>query len=261
MNIENSNELKVNDLNENIQSSSLKKSDANISINKNDLKDSAKNTNMIKINPLNTHELIKGIISKHKRLLDEYEVEFSVLDEKVQSINIDINSANKNKEETINRMEVLKEKPLQFYHQILNLLGDLSEFKEIDNKLLHSINDKIVKLTKPKQLLKMDETKQCIEEIKSLISELTVKAQGSEIIISTILARLESALEASGELASIRGNDEKFNNDSKKFTAELKGITSRHGWLKNRIDSHKKASKHWNLKLTELETMSNGEHT
>lgn len=266
MNIKNSNEIKVNELNENImtvstllKSKQIKNNGMDSSSNKDELDNGAKNTNVINITPLNTQELLFKLIAKHKRLLDEYKSEFSILDEKKQRIDNDIDSANKNKEATLNRVEVLKEMPLQFYNQILNLLEELSELNGTNNKLLHSINDKVVKLTKPKYLLDIDETKQSIDEIKSLVSKLTVDAQGTELV-STILARLESVLGASVELNSIHGNDKKFDEDSKRQEIELKDIASRYGWLKNRIESHKKAFEYWSLKTKpNKETVDKGE--
>jgi len=93
---------------------------------------------------LDKDELIKSVIAKHKRLLEEYNKEFSELDGRSKALKEQIESSKQEKEDTLTRIEVLKEKRQQLYHQAENVLGNMFtdiDDKLLDNKLMHAAND------------------------------------------------------------------------------------------------------------------------
>ena len=199
----------------------------------------------VEIRTLERKDLIDGVIAKHKRFIEEYTGEFKELDEKVTSLNEQADSAKANRESALERFDVLKEKRQQLYHQAENLLGDFFSFDDIavdDNKLIHSINDGIVKI-KPSTTL-ADE-KQIVEEISGKLSQISLDKDDIKKLILQIKARVDEALASSVELNSITGSDTEFGNSFFKLSSELKEILPRHGWLKTRIESHTEGLKYW----------------
>ncbi|MCL7411444.1 MAG: hypothetical protein M8350_06510 [Methanosarcinaceae archaeon] len=199
----------------------------------------------VEIRTLERKDLINGVIAKHKRFIEEYTGEFKELDEKMTSLNEQADSAIANKESVVERVDVLKEKSQQLYHQAENLLGDLSSFDDIvpeDNKLIHSINDGLVKI-KPSTTL-ADE-KQIVDDISGKLSKVSLDKGDVKKLILQIKARVDEALASSVELNSITGSDKKFNDSFFKLNSELKEILPRHGWLKTRIESHTVGLKYW----------------
>ncbi|MBW6470900.1 MAG: hypothetical protein K0A90_06740 [Methanosarcinaceae archaeon] len=199
----------------------------------------------VEIRTLERKDLINGVIAKHKRFIEEYKGEFKELDEKITSLNEQADSAIANKESVVERVDVLKEKRQQLYHQAENLLGDLSSFDDIvpeDNKLIHSINDGLVKI-KPSTTL-ADE-KQIVDDISGKLSKVSLDKEDVKKLILQIKARVDEALASSVELNSITGSDKKFNDSFFKLNLELKEILPRYGWLKTRIESHTVGLKYW----------------
>ena len=198
----------------------------------------------VEIRTLERKDLIDGVIAKHKRFIEEYAGEFKELDEKVASLNEQADSAKANKESVIERFDVLKEKRQQLYHQAENLLGDLFSFDIAadDNKLIHSINDGIVKI-KPSTTI-ADE-KQIVDEISGKLSQISSDKEDIKKLVLQIKARVDEALASSVELDSITGSDKEFNDSFFKLNSELKDVLPRHGQLKSRIESHNKGLKYW----------------
>ncbi len=203
---------------------------------------SGKNVN---ISSLERNDLIAGVIAKHKRFIDEYNGEFNELDGKVTSLDKQAESAKKNREYVLERLDILKEKRHQLYHQAENLLGDLSSFDEIqvdDNKIIHSIYDAIVRI---KPSMTLENEKQIVNEIKEKLSGMSFDKQDIQKLIFQIRSKVDDALGSSIELNSITGSDKEFNDMFFKLNDELKQVVPRHGWLKNRIESHKAGLKYW----------------
>ncbi|MDO9518019.1 MAG: hypothetical protein Q7J10_08240 [Methanosarcinaceae archaeon] len=199
----------------------------------------------VKINTLERKDLIDGVIAKHKRFIEEYTGEFKELDEKVTSLNEQADSAIANKESVVERVDVLKEKRQQLYHQAENLLGDFFSFDDIakdDNKLIHSINDGIIKI-KPSTIIANE--KQIVDEISSKLLQISLDKEDVKKLILLIKARVDEALASSVELNSITGSDGKFNDSFFKLNSELKDTLPRHGWLKSRIENHTEGLKYW----------------
>ena len=199
----------------------------------------------VEIRTLERKDLIDGVIAKHKRFIEEYAGEFKELDEKVASLNEQADSAKANKESVIERFDVLKEKRQQLYHQAENLLGDFFSFDDIakdDNKLIHSINDGLVKI-KPSTTL--TDEKQIVEEILSKLSQMSSDKEDAKNLILQIKARIDEALASSIEFNSITGSEKEFNDTFFKLNLELKEALPRHGWLKSRIENHNKGLKYW----------------
>jgi len=199
----------------------------------------------VNISTLERKDLIACVIAKHKRFIDEYTGEFNELDGKVTSLGEQAESAKNNVESVLERLDVLKEKRHQLYHQAENLLGDLSAFDDIpanDNKLIHSIYDAIVRI---KPSITLENEKQVVDEIKDKLSRISHDKEDVQKLVSSIRSRVVDALVSSVELDSITGSDKDFNDLFFKLNDELKQVVPRHGWLKNRIENHKAGLIYW----------------
>ena len=69
--------------------------------------------------------------------------------------------------------------------------------------------------------------------------------QDIQKLVFQIRSKVDDALGSSIELNSITGSDKEFNDMFFKLNDELKQVVPRHGWLKNRIESHKAGLKYW----------------
>ncbi|SET05162.1 hypothetical protein SAMN04488587_2110 [Methanococcoides vulcani] len=193
---------------------------------------------------LDKNELIKNVITKHKRLLEEYNKEFSGLEEKVKALNEKIESSKKDKEDVLSRTELLKEKRQQLYHQAENILEemfDIIDEKLLDNKLMHGINDDI---TKVKRAINIDEEKKIVDELLNKLNGMGTH-EDVQKAVQQIRTRVNEAIISSTELASIFGTEKNFENAFQKARDELKEVSPRHGWLDNRIKSHNEALEYW----------------
>ncbi|NPE28083.1 hypothetical protein HNV12_08930 [Methanococcoides sp. SA1] len=192
---------------------------------------------------LDKDELIKSVIAKHKRLLEEYNKEFSELDTRSKALKEQIESSKQKKEDTLTRIEVLKEKRQQLYHQAENVLGNMFtdiDDKLLDNKLMHAANDGF---TKVRRLIDISEEKQVVDELLTKLNGMSTH-ETVQNSVQQIKAKVNGAIEASNELAGtigIKALEEGFH----KASEELKTISPRHGWLENRIKSHNEALEHW----------------
>jgi len=199
-------------------------------------------TNEISI--LDRNELVRNVITKHKRLLEEYNREFSGLEEKVKVLKEQVESSKKDKEDVLSRIELLKEKRQQLYHQAENTLEEMFDEideKLLDNKLMHGVKDDI---TKVKRAFDIDEEKKIVEE---LLNKLNGMGSQEEIqkAVQQIRTRVNEAITSSTELAGISGTENNFESAFQKAREELKELTPRHGWLENRIKSHNEALEYW----------------
>lgn len=203
---------------------------------------------------LDRNELVKNVITKHKSLLEEYNNEFSGLEEKVKALKERIDSSKKDKEEVLSRTELLKEKRQQLYHQAENILEemfDVIDEKLLDNKLMHGINDDI---TKVKRAINIDEEKNIVDELLNKLNGMGTH-EDIQKAVQQIRTRVNEAVISSTELASIIGTEKNFEDAFQKARDELKELSPRHGWLENRIKSHNEALEYWEkLPSTEEKT-------
>ncbi|WP_440952544.1 hypothetical protein [Methanococcoides sp. FTZ1] len=204
----------------------------------------SESTQSNEISILDSNELIRNVITKHKRLLEEYNSEFSGLEEKVKTLKDQIESSKKEKEDVLSRIELLKEKRQQLYHQAENVLEEMFDEideKLLDNKLMHGIKDDI---TKVKRAFEIDEEKKIVEE---LINKLNGMGSQEDVqkAVQQIQSRINEAMNSSTELAGIIGTENNFESAFQKAREELNEITPRHGWLENRIKSHNEALEYW----------------
>lgn len=204
----------------------------------------SESTQSNEISILDRNELVRNVITKHKRLLEEYNREFSGLEEKVKTLKEQIESSKKDKEDVLSRIELLKEKRQQLYHQAENILEEMFDEideKLLDNKLMHGVKDDI---TKVKRAFDIDEEKKVVEE---LLSKLNGMGNQEDIqkAVNQISTRVNEAISSSTELAGINGTENNFESTLQKAKEELKEITPRHGWLQNRIKSHNEALQYW----------------
>lgn len=199
------------------------------------------------IKTLDKEGLIKAVIEKHDRLINEYNTEFDSLEGKVKELKEKVASAKKEHEDALQRIDVLREKRQQLYYQAKKLLEDL-EPGTIEDKLIHSIHDDIEELKRLKEPEAEAELRKNlldkinsigVEEIKEQVSHLTEKIKGAE--------------EATIELISLETNQNTSSKDHVKMAEELKKDEPRHNWLHRRIASHKEAREYWGKQLEEIQ--------
>lgn len=180
--------------------------------------------------------LIDAVILKHNRMLEKYNFEFEELDTRFTSCSREIDNIKKEHEELLERIDVLKEKRQQLYHQaeitLEKLIGSDMQQKDVD-----TIRDSIVKA---KSISSEDEEKAVVASILSLLTG----GKTSEIKYS-IESKIAEALAAHEEFISISGRENTLTEDKKIHEDELNKAKPRHSWLENRIQSHKEALKHW----------------
>ncbi|MCD4801127.1 MAG: hypothetical protein K8R01_06015, partial [Methanococcoides sp.] len=153
---------------------------------------------------LDKDELIKSVIAKHKRLLEEYNREFRELDGRSKALKEQIGSSKQEKEDTLTRIEVLKEKRQQLYHQAENVLGNMFtdiDDKLLDNKLMHAANDGF---TKVRRLININEEKQVVDELLTKLDSMSTH-ETVQSSVQQIKAKVNGAIEASNELAGTIG--------------------------------------------------------
>ncbi|MGM0770019.1 MAG: hypothetical protein ACQESU_00160 [Halobacteriota archaeon] len=204
----------------------------------------SESTQSNEISILDRNELVRNVITKHKRLLEEYNREFSGLEEKVKALKEQIESSKKDKEDVLSRIELLKEKRQQLYHQAENVLEEMFDEideKLLDNKLMHGVKDDI---TKVKRAFDIDEEKKIVEELLSKLNGMGIQ-EDIQKAVNQISTRVNEAISSSTELAGINGTENDFESTLQKSIEELKELTPRHGWLENRIKSHNEALQYW----------------
>lgn len=191
--------------------------------------------------------LLKAVIEKHDRLIAEYDSEFKALDGKVSKLKEKLASSKKEHEDTLQRIEVLREKRQQLYYQAKKVLEDI-EPGIIENKLLHSIHDDIEELKRIKDAGKETELHEIVSGKIGSIEIAAIKEQ-----IAQLSERVREAGEATRELLSLEEGQKDFDEKYERMVEELKNDEPRHNWLHRRISSHKEARAYWEKQAEEYE--------
>lgn len=196
------------------------------------------------INTLDKKDLIDSVINKHHRFMGDYSSEFTTLTQKITLLEERTKAAKDNKENVIQRKEVLREKRQQLYHQAENTLADIYSLENsglLDNKLMHSINDEIAGLKRAKDV---DQEKAVAVSITERLANMPQKDDIQNDVVR-IRALIDEGLGSSIEYRSIEGSDRGFDHEYAGLTKELSDISPRHNWLDRRIQSHKEALTYW----------------
>ena len=192
--------------------------------------------------------LIDAVILKHNRMLEKYNFEFEELDTRFSSYSQGIDDSKKKHEELLERIDVLKEKRQQLYHQAEMMLDKLTE-SGMQQKDVNTIRDNIAKA---KLLSPVNEEKAIVD---SIISVLSI-GETSESK-SSIKSKIEEAVTSHEELRAASGLECGLIENQKLQEDELNKAKPRHSWLEKRIQSHKEALKYWDkLKGTDKEVIT-----
>jgi chromosome segregation ATPase len=200
------------------------------------------------INALSTFdrkELIDGVVQKHKKFLDEYVSEFNELGNKIKALQDTIVSSKKNREDALEKIEILAEKRQLFYHQAEKLLDELDDSISNNSTFSREMSFVKKKLSKVKGSLTSDEEQKQVDSILQSISSLSSKASGIEDRLDAVKERIKVALISKTELSSIDSSEESYNNSISSLEGELNEITPRYKWLENRVQSHTDALQYW----------------
>lgn len=189
--------------------------------------------------------LIDAVILKHNRMLEKYNFEFEELDTRFSSYSQGIDDSKKKHEELLERIDVLKEKRQQLYHQAEMMLDKLTE-SGVQQNDVNTIRDNIAKA---KLLSPVNEEKAIVD---SIISVLSI-GETSESK-SSIKSKIEEAVTSHEELRAASGLECGLIENQKLQEDELNKAKPRHSWLEKRIQSHKEALNYWEkLKGTDKE--------
>jgi len=189
--------------------------------------------------------LIDAVILKHNRMLEKYNFEFEELDTRFSSYSQGIDDSKKKHEELLERIDVLKEKRQQLYHQAEMMLDKLTE-SGMQQKDVNTIRDNIAKA---KLLSPVNEEKAIVDSIMSVLSI----GETSESKLS-IKSKIEEAVTSHEELRAASGLECGLMENQKLQEDELNKAKPRHSWLEKRIQSHKEALNYWEkLKGTDKE--------
>jgi hypothetical protein len=192
--------------------------------------------------------LIDAVILKHNRMLEKYNFEFEELDIRFSSYSQGIDDSKKKHEELLERIDVLKEKRQQLYHQAEMMLDKLTE-SGMQQKDVNTIRDNIAKA---KLLSPVNEEKAIVDSIMSVLSI----GETSESKLS-IKSKIEEAVTSHEELRAASGLECGLIENQKLQEDELNKAKPRHSWLEKRIQSHKEALKYWDkLKGTDKEVIT-----
>ncbi|WMW21039.1 hypothetical protein RE476_06350 [Methanolobus mangrovi] len=199
-------------------------------------------------NALNTFDrkgLIGGVVQKHKKFIDEYASEFDELGNKMKVVLESIESSKKNREDVLEKVEILTEKRQLFYHQAEKLLDELSDSISDNNEFSRAMDSAKEKLSKVKGSLTLDEEQKQVDSILQSVSSLDSKASGINDRLNAIQERIRQALSSKMELSSIDSSEESYNNSISSLEGEMNEISPRYKWLENRIKSHTEALDYW----------------
>jgi chromosome segregation ATPase len=185
---------------------------------------------------LSREGLIDAVILKHNRMLEKYNFEFEELDNRFSSYSKAIDDNNKRHEEILERIEVLKEKRQQLYHQAEMMIEKLIE-SGIQQKDVDTIKDYI---RKAKHVSSENEEKTVIESVFSIL----FTGKNSEIK-ANFKSKIDEALASHEELISMLAIEASLSEERKILESELNKAKPRHTWLEKRIQSHKEALNYW----------------
>ncbi|MDK2891977.1 hypothetical protein [Methanohalophilus sp.] len=199
------------------------------------------------IKTLDKEGLIKAVIEKHDRLINEYNAEFSSLEGRVKELKEKVAAAKKEHEDAMQRMDVLREKRQQLYYQAKKLLENL-EPGTIEDRLIHSIHDDIEEL---KRLKEPDSEAELRRNLLDKINSIAVGETKEQVI--HLVEKIKGAEEATIELLSLETNQNGFSKEYKNMVEELKKDEPRYNWLQRRIASHTEARNYWEKQLEEMQ--------
>jgi predicted nucleic acid-binding Zn-ribbon protein len=190
-------------------------------------------------------ELLSKVMDKHRRLLDEYGVQFGEIDGKVRSLNEQISSSKEKKEYVATRTEVLTEKRQLFYHQAEKLLDELISAYESDVTVQKELRTIAEEFPKVKSALSPEDEGKLVNSILANISVISSKIPKEQGSIDSFRARMHDAVAANTELSSLKHPEEDFDKAQADIEKELGELNLKYKWLENRISSHKEALSYW----------------
>ncbi|AFV23140.1 hypothetical protein Mpsy_0931 [Methanolobus psychrophilus R15] len=190
-------------------------------------------------------ELLSKVMDKHRRLLDEYDVQFGEINSKVRSLNEQISSSKEKKEYVVTRTEVLTEKRQLFYHQAEKLLDELISAHESDVAVQKELRSVAEEFPKVKSALSPEDEGKLVSSILANISVISSKLPKAQGPIDSFRARMHDAVAANTELSSLKYPAEDFDKVQADSEKELGELNLKYKWLENRISSHKEALSYW----------------
>jgi chromosome segregation ATPase len=207
-------------------------------------------TTCTQVSILNEAELIKIVIEKHTIFIEEYTIELETLNEKITNNRSNYQHISKELDALETRINVLKEKRHQLYHQVKKLYLKLIE--AINNsEQVSLINSEIEKLQNNLQKVNLssDDEYGYIKRMQTLLNEMTgtvPDADVKQVIRSSIIDLLETARTARQELDEIERTPDKHKTEFENIIKEFEEIEPRQDWLNRRIKLHTEALKYWN---------------
>ncbi|WP_292465350.1 hypothetical protein [Methanolobus sp.] len=200
------------------------------------------------------NELLNKVIDKHRRLLDEYNVQFDEIGKKVRSLDEQISSYKDKKEQATTRTEVLAEKRQLFYHQAEKLLDEFVSAYDDDIAVQKELRNVAEEFPKVKNTFSPEDEGKLLDPILvniSLMYSRLPKAHGS---IDSFRARIHDAVAANTELALLKNPEEDFDKVQADIEKELGELNLKCKWLENRISSHTEALAYWeNISVSPVE--------
>jgi chromosome segregation ATPase len=191
------------------------------------------------------NELLNKVIDKHRRLLDEYSVQFGEIGKKVRSLDEQISSSKEKKEQATTRTEVLAEKRQLFYHQAEKLLDELVSVYENDIAVQKELRNVAEEFPKVKSVLSPEDEGKLLDPILANISLIYSKLPQARESMDSFRARIHDAVAANTELALLKYPEEDFDKVQADIEKELGELNLKYKWLENRISSHTEALAYW----------------
>lgn len=185
----------------------------------------------------NRIELIDAIILKHTKLIEKYNTEFQELDVHFNQFNALIEENKRKHEIMVERIDVLKEKRQQLYHQVELTLEKILNTKEKEMNVLRE------KIMHAKSVNSIEEEKKLIELLYT--SVLDIENFHNISLINEVKPKIQEAASSHEELNDIISSDRNYNTDLQNNQKELEKAKPRHSWLEKRIQSHKEALNYW----------------
>ncbi len=203
-----------------------------------------------------SNRLIELVLEKHRKLLGTYGTEFSELESRFNSLRQQSDSAKRDIESTVSRIEVLTEKyHLLFYQAKKQREETINSFIEKMRKSAASnlneiqrLGSRIEEIEKKLQNSKhIEDEERSITEIKKLLYEIESEGRKAGIIIEprAIIEKLNDANSCHKELLSLQDKPKQNTESFKEMDRQRSEIEGRYNWLKHRIESHNKALAHW----------------
>jgi chromosome segregation ATPase len=182
--------------------------------------------------------------------IEEYTGELETLEENITNNRSHYQHMSKELDALETRINVLKEKRHQLYHQVKKL--HLKLIEAINNsEQVSLINSEIEKLQNKLQKVNLssDDEYGYIKRMQTLLNEMTVTVADDNVervIRSSIIDLLETARTARQELDEIEFTPDKHKTEFESLIKEFEEIEPRQDWLNRRIKLHTEALKYWN---------------